>query len=178
VCVVCYLTSRRWTIFHNQIKCKLESPAHAGDFFVDIMEAIHVRDLMDSVRKVKTISEDMTFDSFKTFFCEYHQHHFPMVDKQNRLVKICSINDVRGQFFAAKSDNNVHMGSFGTDQIITTSPSDDLNSVLHKFTIKNIDSLPVVQDDDNTILIGMLNRREVIGFYNKKVREMKAATTV
>ena len=173
VCAVSYLASRRWTIFYNQVKSKVDSPAHAGDFFVDIMEAFHVGDLMDSVRKVKTITEDMTFDDFKTFFCEHHQHQFPMVDRQNRLVRICSINDVRGEFFSTGGADMVRMENFGTKKIITTTPSDDLNSVLHKFTIKNLDSLPVVQDDENNILIGMLNRREVIGFYNAKVREMK-----
>ena len=173
VCVVCYLTSRRWTIFHNQIQRKVESPAHAGDFFVDILEAIHVRDLMDSVRKVKTISQDMTFDDFKTFFCEHHQHHFPMVDSEDRLIRICSINDVRGRFFSTDDDDNVCMDCFGTEDIITTHPSDDLNSVLHKFTIKNLDSLPVVEEDGSNILLGMLNRREVIDFYNARVREMK-----
>jgi len=173
VCVVCYLISRRWTIFANQIQSKVESPAHAGDFFVDIMEAIHVQDLMDSVREVKTISKDMSFDTFKTFFCEYHQHHFPMVDQQNHLVRICSINDVRGELFGTDDHDNLRMESFGTQEIITTSPADDLNSVLHKFTIKNLDSLPVVADDDSQVLIGMLNRREVISYYNTKVRELK-----
>jgi CIC family chloride channel protein len=65
------------------------------------------------------------------------------------------------------------MENFGTDQIITASPDDDLNSVLHKFTVKNLDSLPVVDDKDNNVLIGMLNRREVISYYNAKVRELK-----
>jgi CIC family chloride channel protein len=50
---------------------------------------------------------------------------------------------------------------------------EDLNSVMRKFTIKNIDSLPVVRDEDHGILIGMLNRREVIHFYNEKIGEMK-----
>ncbi|MCU0593512.1 MAG: hypothetical protein MUC57_18830 [Desulfobacterales bacterium] len=40
--------------------------------------------------------------------------------------------------------------------------------------MKNIDSLPVVQDDDTRELIGMLNRREVIAYYNQRVDEMKA----
>jgi len=44
---------------------------------------------------------------------------------------------------------------------------------LQKFTEKNIDSLPVVTDADHGILMGMLNRREVIAFYNDKIREMK-----
>jgi CIC family chloride channel protein len=173
VCAVCYLASRRWTIFHNQVKSKVESPAHAGDFFVDIMEAIHVRDLMDSVRKVNTITVDMTFDDFKSFFCEHHQHHFPMVDRKDRLVRICSINDFRERLLSTDADATVCMDNFGTDDIITIKPSDDLNSVLHKFTIKNLDSLPVVQDNDASALIGMLNRREVIGFYNARVKEMK-----
>ena len=57
--------------------------------------------------------------------------------------------------------------------IIVTTPADDLNSVFQKFTQKNIDSLPVVRDEDHGILIGMLNRREVIAFYNDKIQELK-----
>jgi CIC family chloride channel protein len=45
--------------------------------------------------------------------------------------------------------------------------------VLQKFTVKNIDSLPVVEEDDHGILIGMLSRREVIAFYNQRVQKMK-----
>ena len=45
---------------------------------------------------------------------------------------------------------------------------------MKKFTVKNIDSLPVVRDDDPRDLIGMLNRREVISYYNQRVLEMKA----
>ena len=52
--------------------------------------------------------------------------------------------------------------------------ADDLNTVLQKFTTKNIDSLPVVQEDDHGILLGMLNRRAVINFYNQKLREIKS----
>ncbi len=66
------------------------------------------------------------------------------------------------------------MEDIGTSDIIVTTMADDLNTVLQKFTIKNIDSLPVVQEDDHGILIGMLNRREVINFYNRKLREIKS----
>ena len=61
-----------------------------------------------------------------------------------------------------------------TSDIIVTTPSEDLNAVLKKFTIKNIDSLPVVKDDDRSVLLGRLSRREVIGFYNQKIQEMKS----
>jgi CIC family chloride channel protein len=63
-----------------------------------------------------------------------------------------------------------------TSDIIVTHPGEDLNTVFQKFTTKNIDSLPVVQQDDHGVLLGMLNRREVITFYNERIREMKDLT--
>jgi CIC family chloride channel protein len=65
------------------------------------------------------------------------------------------------------------MKDIGTSTIIFATPSEDLNSVLQKFTIRNIDSLPVVADDDHSKLIGMLGRREVIAFYNQQIQGIK-----
>lgn len=76
--------------------------------------------------------------------------------------------------FSKGIDNLVVMRDVVTFDLIITTPSDDLNSVFQKFTIKNIDSLPVVRDDDHGVLIGMLNRREVIAFYNEQVQKMKS----
>jgi CIC family chloride channel protein len=95
------------------------------------------------------------------------------MDQNGRLISIFSINDVRGVLFAPEIEHLVLMKDIGTPQIIFTTPSEDLNSVLQKFTVKNIDSLPVVQEDDHGILLGMLSRREVIAFYNQRVQGMK-----
>jgi CIC family chloride channel protein len=173
VCSVAYLASQRWTIFHRQVKSKLVSPAHAGDFFVDILQSIQVKDLIDRVRKVRLIPEEMTFSEFKRYFSETKQHYFPIMDRHERLVAIFSINDIRGVLFEEGIEDLVRMKDIGKSEMIVTSPGDDLNSVLHKFTMKNIDALPVVRDDDHGILIGMLRRREVIAYYNQKIEEMK-----
>jgi CIC family chloride channel protein len=95
------------------------------------------------------------------------------MDQDQRLVSIFSINDVRGVLFSQEIEELVVMKDIGTSTIIFTTPSEDLNSVLQKFTIRNIDSLPVVADDDHSILIGMLGRREVIAFYNQQVQGIK-----
>jgi len=173
VCSVAYLVSQRWTIFHRQVKSRLDSPAHAGDFFIDILQTIKVKDLMKQVRDVTLIPQDMTFSDFKSYFSESSQHYFPVMDQHKKLSSIFSINDVRGVLFSPEMEGLVVMKDIGTSEIIVTTPSEDLNIVLKKFTIKNIDSLPVVQEDDHTELIGMLNRREVIAFYNQQIQDMK-----
>ena len=173
VCSVSYLAARRWTIYDKQVKSKIDSPAHAGDFFVDILQAIRVKNLMHLVKKVEVIPRDMTFSDFRNFFSETKQHYFPVVDPFNRLVGIFSSTDIRGVLFSRGIGQLVVMNDVATFDIILTTPSEDLNTVLQKFTIKNIDSLPVVKDDDHSNLIGMLNRREVISYYNERVQNMK-----
>ncbi len=175
VCSVSYMASQKWTIFKKQVKSQVDSPAHAGDFFVDILQAIHVKDLTHLIKQVKLVSQDMPFLEFKKYFSETKQHYFPVMDQDNRLIGIFSSTDIRGVLFIKEIEHLIVMKDIGNSDIITTYPDDDLNSVLKKFTTKNIDSLPVVKDDDHGVLLGMLNRREVINFYNDKVVEMKSA---
>jgi len=173
VCSVSYLAARKWTIYDRQVKSKVSSPAHAGDFFVDILQAIRVKNLMHLVKKVEVIPRDMTFRDFREFFSQTKQHYFPVVDQYERLTGIFSSTDIRSVLFTRGIGQLVVMNDIATFDIILTTPSEDLNAVLQKFTIKNIDSLPVVKDDDHGILIGMLNRREVISYYNEQVQKMK-----
>jgi CIC family chloride channel protein len=173
VCSISYLGARKWTIYERQVNSKVSSPAHAGDFFVDILQAIRVKNLMHRVKKVEVIPRNMTFRDFREFFSETKQHYFPVVDQYDRLTGIFSSTDIRSVLFTRGIGQLVVMNDIATFDIILTTPSEDLNSVLQKFTIKNIDSLPVVKDDDHGILIGMLNRREVISYYNEQVQKMK-----
>jgi CIC family chloride channel protein len=175
VCSVAYLAAKRWTIFHCQPESRLDSPAHAGKFFVDVLQTIKVGDLADKIRPVTRIPQNMLFSDFKKTFAETVQHYFPVMDSDQKLIGIFSINDVRSVLFSTEIEPLVVMKDIGTTDIIVTTPSEDLNAVMKKFTIRNIDSLPVVQEDDHRELIGMLSRREVIAFYNEQLARRKAA---
>lgn len=173
VCSVSYLLGQRWTIYEKQMKSRIDSPAHTGDFFVDILQAIKVEDLMHLVRPVNRIPENMLFLDFKKFYSETKQHYFPVIDTREKLIGIFSSNDIRAVLFSQDIEHLVVMKDIAKPDIIVATPSEDLNSVFQKFTTRNIDSLPVVQEDDHSNLIGMLNRREVIAFYNDRVKEIK-----
>jgi CIC family chloride channel protein len=127
------------------------------------------------VKKVTCMREETPFAEFKTFFSNTKQHYFPVMDRHDRLIGIFSSTDIRGVLFSKGIDTLVVMRDIMQTDLIVTSPDEDLNTVLQKMTIKNIDSLPVTRDDDHGILIGMLNRREVIAFYNERVRHIKQA---
>jgi CIC family chloride channel protein len=173
VCSLAFLLSKRWTIYEKQVSTRVDSQAHRGDFFVDLLGSIRVKELMPQVRKVRLVPENMPFTAFRDMFSETDQHYFPVVDANNLLTGIFSINDVRSIIFEREIGDLVVMKDIANPGIIVTTPSEDLNEVLKKFTIRNIQRLPVVKDEDHRILIGMLDRREVIQYYNKRVDEIK-----
>ncbi len=175
VCLIGYVLTRRWTIYIKQVKSKVDSNAHRGEFFIDVLEKIKVKDMTPYFSKYTTVPENMPFSEFRHVFSDSNQHYFPVVDENQNLRSIFSINDIRGVLFEQEIDNVVLMRDIGTTDIISVTPSDDLNDVLKKFTIRNIQSIPVVKEDENTALLGMLDRREVIRIYNQKIDEMKSS---
>ncbi|MBN2062252.1 MAG: chloride channel protein [Deltaproteobacteria bacterium] len=174
VCTVGYILSSKWTIYVKQVRTKIESNAHLGEFFVDILSTIKVKDLLPHLRKVQLIPEDLPFDQFKEIFQASQQYYFPVVDKHKKLTGIFSINDIRGVLFNQEIDNVVIMKDIADSEVIYTTPSEDLNEVFKKFTIRNLHRIPVVKDEDHSELLGMLDRREVIQHYNQRIEELKS----
>lgn len=171
VCMLCYVFSQKFTIYKEQVQNRAASAAHAGEFFVNILESYRVKDLEKNIKKVYTIPESMIFSEFKDFYQETDQHYFPVVNEQGKLSGIFSSNDFRGVIFSSEIEELVLVNDIANKNIISTTLSEDLHTVMNKFTRKNIDSLPVVAEDDPGELLGMLRRREVIAFYNQKVEQ-------
>ncbi|MCD6585771.1 MAG: chloride channel protein [Desulfobacteraceae bacterium] len=173
VCSIAYVLANPWTIYKKQVKNRVASPAHAGEFMVDILQMIKVQDLIHLVKKVESIPQNMPFMEFKKFFSRTKQHYFPVMDAEKRMIGIFSSTDIRGVLFSSEIEHLVVMKDIAKSEVVTTTLTEDLNTVLQKFTIKNIDSLPVVQEDDMGILMGMLSRRDVIAFYNRQIHRLK-----
>jgi CIC family chloride channel protein len=60
-------------------------------------------------------------------------------------------------------------GDIATEQVITLTPEDNLNTAMEKFSIKDIEEIPVVSIIDPVHLVGMVRRKDVISAYNKEV---------
>ncbi len=174
VCSLTYVLARRWTIYIAQVKSKVDSNAHRGDFFVDVLEAISVQDLLPRIRQAELIPEDMSFRDFREVFRSSDVTYFPVGDREHRLRGIFSINDIRWVLFDEEIGEVVRMGDVANPDLVYTTPAEDLNEVLKKLTLRNLQSLPVVKEEDHSILLGMLDRREVIEYYNQQVAAIKS----
>ena len=173
VCSICYLLCKRWTIFENQVKLRIDSPVHAGEFMMDILQTIKVENLRKRIKKVKCVNEDMAFSEFKKIFSSTKQHYFPVINRKGDFSGIFSSNDIREVIFTTHIENLVVMKDIMVSDLIYTTPSEDLNTVLLKLTQKNIDALPVMEEENSGQLIGLIYRRDIISYYNDHIKKIK-----
>jgi len=169
---VCIFLTRKFSLYENQMENKFESPAHAGELFADILQNHKVEELREQLRQPHVLTENTPFPELKKIFSATEQHYFPVVNEKGKLTGIFSSNDFRSVLFSQEVEDLVLVKDIATSDIITTTPQEDLSTALTKFTIRNIDALPVVEDGDPYQLIGMLRRREVIAFYNEQMEKL------
>lgn len=172
VSMLCFTLCQRWSLYEKQLPSRLDSPAHRGDFLVDILEGFAVKDVPWKQRA--TVSEQMRLKDIVRFVAETRQHYFPVVDAENRFVGIFSTDDVRSYLYNEAIWELANARDVMTSRVISVHPEDDLNTTMKRFTERNLDELPILAANDGAQLLGMLRRRDVIAFYNQKLHALQA----
>lgn len=173
VSTFCFLFSRRWTIYIKQVPSRLESSAHLGDFIIDLLEGILVEDVYQKNRELCFVHESMSMEDIVHLLSENEQQYFPVVNDDQKVIGIFSANDVRAYLYDETIWRLANAGDVMVTNLVTLSPSDDLNSAMQKFTSLNLEELPVLDPDDPGKLLGMLRRKETIAAYNQRMVELK-----
>ena len=170
---VCFVLCRRWKLYEKQVPSRLESPAHRGDFIIDLLEGIKVEEVYRTDLKLVHIPEGMSLENIVHRVAENHQHYYPVEDADGRMIGIFSADDVREYLYDESIWKLANARDVMVPNYLFVTPQDDLNTALERFTQLNIDELPVLDDAESRRLLGMLRRKETIGFYNRRLVEQK-----
>lgn len=175
VTTLTFVTSHKWRLYRQQVPTRMDSKAHRGDFIVDVLEGLHVADVYRHDPDILLIPESMSLDEIVHRLAQNHQHYFPVVDADNRVVGIFTDDDVRSYLYDDVLWHLVVARDIMVSDIVSVAPDDDLNTAMKAFTALNLDELPVVDPNDPGNLLGMLRRKETIAAYNQRVMEHKQA---
>lgn len=173
VSTLTFVLSQHFRLYQNQPATRMESMAHRGDFIVDVLEGLQVADLYQKGRQVVLIPEGMTLDGIVHRLAYTHQHYFPVVDADQKMVGIFSDDDVRAYLYDDTLWNLAVARDIMVDHFLYLTPDDDLNTALRRFTSHNLDELPVLDPERPGVLLGMLRRKETIAAYNQRLMELK-----
>ena len=127
---------------------------------------------MSKENDILTVPVDTKLSNLVRMIATTRRSYFPVVRKDGSLYGVFSVDDVRQFLYDETAGELAVAQDLATPRPICVQPSENLNSVMSKFAIKNIDELPIVDDEDKTKLIGMLRRKDVISAYNHRLMEV------
>ena len=175
VAVIHNLLSRKWSMYEAQVSSPVESPAHAGDFVVDVLESLNVSDVVTNAREPHLIRETTTLRKVLRTVSDSKESYFPVVDTDDRLVGIFSLTDLRRIYLEDVAQDVVIAKDFMVDSVVSATMEEDLHSVLTRMTTHHINALPVVDSDGEGRVLCILDRNEIGRAYDRRLQEMRRA---
>ncbi len=173
VSTISYLLLGEVSLYEKQVSTRVDSPAHMGDFSINILEHILVKNALPLERKVEFIPEDARLDRIIDLIVNSNQMNFPVVDKQRHLKGILSLTDVRKVILNKEIFPLVVAKDIASENVLTITPEDTLHTALKKMTEFEIRELPVVSKEDPRRVISLLSRKDIIRTYYDEIERHK-----
>ena len=168
------ILSQRWTLYEEQVSSLIDSPAHLGEFVVDVLENMKVREVYTPSRRPTLIPEGMPLPQVLHVVAQSIDSYFPVVDVEGRLVGIFSLNDIRSTLVGNGAGSLILASDLATAPVATVTPEDNLLAALRIYTQKSIAEVPVVDPTDHSRVICMLPRGEVIAAYDRQMTALRS----
>ncbi len=139
---------------------------HAGREMT-VLQSIKVRDVMTT--KFETINKEASLNDVLYLIITGKGTYFPVTDSNNDMVGILSMHDIQSVLLEERVKSVVTAGALATEDVIVLTTLDTIGTALEKFSIKDIDEIPVVDFKHEKRLAGMLRRGDVIAAYNREM---------
>ncbi|MBN2538940.1 MAG: chloride channel protein [Deltaproteobacteria bacterium] len=132
---------------------------------VNIMKSLLVKDAM--TKDVETVPEDMHLNKLLEHTFSSKRSSFPVVDRQGLLCGIITFQDFKEVVYEEGLGDLVVVKDISIPNVITITGNKSLDEALKKIGLKNIEQLPVVDENNPRKIVGILSRRDIFSAYNK-----------
>jgi len=136
---------------------------------VCVLDLMTARDIMgtdvDTVRDTDTIQ--MVYDRL----FETGRSGFPVMDGDDRLVGIISHDDLMKAI--SEQDRDAPVTDYCSTGLLVGHPEEILNDIVKKFDMSMYKRIPIVDVNDESKLLGIITRRDIIRAYRMKILEIE-----
>ncbi len=173
VCVIAMIVMRGNTIYEKQVAGRFDSPAHLGDFVIDVLEGVRVKTLNRKGRKPTLIPEGMPLPEILDKIATAKTTYYPVVNAEGLMTGIFSMTDIRRILNEDIPPTLVIAGDIATRNVITAVPDEYLTGVMKKLTARDLDEIPVVDAENPQKVLYMLSRRTLLAHYAEQMEKTK-----
>jgi len=176
VCFVSYALANRWTIYEEQINSRLEASIHMGDMMEAVLNKFKVSSVMDNrkAEELHTVTPGSGVTQLLETFSNTERTSLPVVDNDNKLIGVVVGQNLR--MIVNRPDlNPLLLASDLTQPAATVYRSHSLLDAVQIMTARGFEEVLVVDKKDETKILGILSRGDIVGaYYGVLSREMKA----
>ena len=162
-----YITSARESIYEKQVRNRLESPAHLGEYAVSLLERIKVKDALSFSHKPVFVNLRAHLHEILEEFSKSKTHIICVRDDGGNFVGIIPFEELRRVMLESDYLEEVLIAHdlVIKDKEMFLYEDDDLKIALQKFAESNLEELPVIKE--NGELVGILSRRDLLVAYSR-----------
>lgn len=171
VCVSAYVLGRRWGLNDEQVRSTAESPAHAGDAIVHMLETWRVRDLMQADWP-ETVAPSASLGEIVNRIKPGTRPVFAVVD-EGRIVGLVSLPDIERIMDLPGVSEAIIAADMMTEDLSVVHPDDDVYYALTQMARDNHIVMPVVTRGVNPRFAGMLSRSSVYDAVRRQLDDMR-----
>lgn len=172
VCVSSYVIGRHWGLNHEQVRGAAESPAHAADHLLHVLEGQHVEHLMERDWEY-TVTPETPLDQVVERIA-LGTRPIIAVAREEKLKGVISATDIGRVIDDPAVARMLVASDIMTTKIASVAPGDDLYQVLSVFKHTGHEVLPVITRQNGERWVGMISRQHVVDVLRKDLRERHA----
>jgi CIC family chloride channel protein len=139
----------------------------------NILGNLFVRGLV--TREFLAIPRSMGLGDFVLQLTNTRYTNFPVIDEKGELSGVIELDDLRDILGHRDAWPYVIVDEVARRDIATVKTTDTLYDAMNLMNLREIDEIPVVDPDYPRRLVGMLRRREVQSFYEKRLMTGQSA---
>ena len=172
VSIIAILFTRRYSIYEKQVQNRFHSPAHIGDFTINVLAEMKVKDVFKP-KKVIPVPRTLPYGELKKLFAESGEECFPVMDEQGRLLGVITWEQARPIIFERGLESLLIAQDLMVPAVSVT-PENSLYEALVKFLESNLEEILVVSNENPNQVLGVLRHEDLIYAYNQEILRRKS----
>jgi CIC family chloride channel protein len=172
VSMIALLFTRRYSIYEKQVQSRLHSPAHIGDFTINVLADMKV-DKFFIPKTIPSIARTTPYGELKKIFISSVNDCYPVSDESGEIIGCINWHHARPIVFEHGLESLLIAQDLMITPSATLAPEDTLYEALIKFLNTDQREVLIVSSENPNEVIGVLRHDDLIHAYNKEILRRK-----
>jgi CIC family chloride channel protein len=131
---------------------------------IDVMQGVKVSEIMTT--DIDFVPPDLPISDLAEVFTETHHHGLPVCDDAGNLLGIVTIQDLEIALGEPSLEVRKVIDIASTEDVLVAYPEESVWEALRRLSVRDVGRLPVLENRDSRILIGLIRRSDIVRAYN------------